>query len=180
MSDIINITNVLGPIGTNCYTAANSKTREAVIIDPASGADFLKGLYDNQNLKPVAILLTHCHFDHIGAVNGLRAFYPGIKVYASKAEEGMLGDPYKNLAEMFGTAYTVTADELLEDGAELSMIGTKIKCLSTPGHTPGGMCFYLPEAGVLYAGDTLFAGSFGRTDYPLRLKRIWCGKESSL
>ena len=166
MSDIINITNTLGPIGTNCYTAANSKTREALIIDPASRGDFLKGIYDNQNLKPVGILLTHGHYDHIGAVNQLKNLYPGIKVYASKDEEGMLADPYKNLAEMFGAAYTTTADEWLRDGDVLELIGTKIRCISTPGHTPGGMCYYLEEEGVLYAGDILFAGSFGRTDFP--------------
>ena len=73
MGNLITITNVLGSFATNCYTVANSETREAIIIDPATKADFLINMYNNQNLKPVAILLTHGHIDHIGAVPELKA-----------------------------------------------------------------------------------------------------------
>ncbi len=166
MQNLIQITNVLGPIGTNCYTVVNTDTREAAIVDPAARGDFLKNLYDNQNIHPVAILLTHGHADHIGAVDQLRKLYPEIKVYAAKEEQALLADPMKNLSEMFGQAYSVSADVWLSDGEEIDLLGTKVRCILTPGHTAGGMCFYFGENKMLYAGDTIFFESIGRTDYP--------------
>lgn len=166
MANIITITNVLGAYATNCYTVANSDTREAIIIDPADRADYLVRMYENQNLKPVAVLLTHGHFDHIGALSGVRKAYPDIRVYAGSAEAEVLGDVKLNLSAMFGSPTQTAADIYVEDGETIKLLGTDIRCISVPGHTVGGICYYFAEEKLLFSGDTLFYGSIGRSDFP--------------
>lgn len=166
MANLITITNVLGSFATNCYTVANQDTREAIIIDPADRAGFLEDLYTNQKLKPVAILLTHGHADHIGAVQELKEHYPDIKLYAGAEEKKLLMDVRLNLSQAFGKPMTIEADGYLADGEEIELIGAKIKCIHVPGHTEGGMCYYIEEAGILFSGDTLFNKSVGRSDFP--------------
>ena len=114
--------------------------------------------------KPVGILLTHGHFDHIMAVpDVIRAFR--VKLYAYEAEENMLADTKLNMTGGFrGPLTSLHADVLLHDGQELELLGTRWKVLFTPGHTAGSCCFYLPDEGIIFAGDTLFRGSYGRTD----------------
>lgn len=166
MAKLITITNVLGSLATNCYTVANSETREAIIIDPAAKADFLINMYGNQNLKPVAILLTHGHVDHIGAVAELQAKYPDIKIYAGKEEKEVLNSANANLSTMFGQPISLDADIYVDDEEEIELIGAKIKCLHVPGHTKGGMCYYFKEEKMVFSGDTLFYSSVGRSDFP--------------
>ena len=166
MGNLITITNVLGSFATNCYTVANSETREAIIIDPATKADFLINMYNNQNLKPVAILLTHGHIDHIGAVPELKAKYSDIKIYAGSEEEDVLNSINTNLSAMFGQPLKVNADVYVKDEEEITLIGNKIKCLHVPGHTKGGTCYYFEDAKMVFSGDTLFASSIGRSDFP--------------
>ena len=115
--------------------------------------------------RPQAILLTHGHFDHIGAANEVREHY-GIKVYASCDEEKLLASPARNLSNAYGMSLRVTADVLHNDGDILELAGLKIKAIHTPGHTAGGTCYYIESDKTLMSGDTLFAGSVGRTDYP--------------
>lgn len=166
MANLITITNVLGSLATNCYTIANSETREAIIVDPAARGDFLVNMYKNQNLKPIAVFLTHGHVDHVGAVPELREAYPDIKVYAGKEEKDVLKRPELNLSMMFGASISMEADQYVSDGEELDILGTKVKCLSVPGHTKGGMCYYFEGEQMVFSGDTLFYSSIGRSDFP--------------
>lgn len=156
---------VVGEVQTNCYFVYNANTSECVIIDPGAQAQALYEYIEEKGLKPVAILLTHGHFDHIGAVTMLRNKY-GIKIYAARAERETLESPDMNLSVQFGASMIMEADEWLEDGQEIELIGEKIRCLLTPGHTEGGMCFYFVGSGMLFSGDTLFEQSVGRTDFP--------------
>lgn len=156
---------VVGPVQTNCYFLSNTDTRECVIVDPGEEAGKIADFIEKKELKPVAILLTHGHFDHIGAVDEIRNRY-GIKVYAAAAEKETLENPDINLSSQFGGGYTVKADEFLNDGQEIELLGEKVRCLLTPGHTKGGMCYYFTGSGILFSGDTLFQQSVGRTDFP--------------
>lgn len=144
---------------------SNTDTRECVIVDPGEEAGKIADFIEKKELKPVAILLTHGHFDHIGAVDEIRNRY-GIKVYAAAAEKETLENPDINLSSQFGGGYTVKADEFLNDGQEIELLGEKVRCLLTPGHTKGGMCYYFTGSGILFSGDTLFQQSVGRTDFP--------------
>lgn len=166
MQKLIVVTNMLGDLGTNCYTVVNTATREAVIIDPAANSSFLIGMIKNQQYKLVKIFLTHGHFDHVGAVPGLKEAYPDVPVVIGKNDEDILRTPEANLSMMFDEPISLKADELVSDGEELSLLGTTIKCIEVPGHTKGGMCYYFEENGYLFDGDTLFAGSIGRSDFP--------------
>jgi glyoxylase-like metal-dependent hydrolase (beta-lactamase superfamily II) len=166
MQNIIVVTNMLGDLGTNCYTVVNTATREAVIIDPAANASFLIGMIKNQQYKLVKILLTHGHFDHVGGVKGLKEAYPDVPVVIGKNDEDILRTPAANLSLMFDESISLKADELVSDGDELELLGTKIKCIEVPGHTKGGMCYYIEENKMIFDGDTLFCGSIGRSDFP--------------
>lgn len=167
MQNLIVVTNVLGALGTNCYTVVNTNTREAVIIDPAANADFLIGMISNQNYKLVKILLTHGHFDHVEGLKGLKEKYPDVPVVIGKNDEDILRTPAANLSLMFGDEpISIKADVLVSDNEELSLLGTTVKCIEVPGHTKGGMCYYFEENKMIFDGDTLFCGSIGRSDFP--------------
>ena len=172
MSDIRIKTCVLGQVSTNCYLVYDEQTKEGVVIDPADNAPYILNTCSELGINLTAVLLTHGHFDHIMAVpDVLRAFR--VKVYAYEAEENMLADTKLNMTGGFrGPQTSLHADVLLHDGQELELLGTRWKVLFTPGHTAGSCCFYLPDEGIIFAGDTLFCGSYGRTDLPLSLIHI--------
>ena len=149
----------------NCYLAINEKTNESIIVDPGSAADRIKAGVEQSGTTPVAILLTHGHFDHAGAAAEIASTY-GVKVYAYEGEREALENPDVNLSMMLGEQVSYHADIFLEDDQEIELAGLQMKVLFTPGHTPGGCCFYFPQEGIVFTGDTLFCGSVGRTDFP--------------
>lgn len=166
MADLEIFRKTLGDLGTNCYIIVNHDTNECIVFDPAAEPEVLKEIFSDPGFKLQAIFLTHGHYDHIGAVKELRDTFQ-VPVYASKEEnEQVLGKLQVNLSAMFGEPVTLQADEVLRDGQKVEMIGTTFTCILTPGHTAGGMCYYNEELQSVIAGDTLFCGSVGRTDFP--------------
>ncbi len=156
---------LLGMVATNCYLIINKETREALIVDPADDALRISNAVEQGRWKPVAILLTHGHFDHILAVNDLKKRYQ-LPIYAHVEEEDVLKQTSLNMSGMIGQTYMTEADIYVRDGEHLKLAGLDIIVLHTPGHTKGSVCYYLPEEKVLMSGDTLFHCSIGRTDFP--------------
>ena len=156
---------VLGAANTNCYFLNNENTNEVIIIDPASTGSKIEAYITKQQWKPVAILLTHGHFDHIQAADDLRNLYK-IKVYAHEMEQEMLADKNLNVSTLFGMPFETKADILVRDGDVLVLAGFQIEVLATPGHTSGSVCYHIAAEEVLISGDTLFLRSYGRTDFP--------------
>lgn len=157
---------ILGSVSTNCYFLKNKETKELLIVDPADAPERIFDKVLEMDAKPVGILLTHGHFDHILAANQVRERYR-IKIYACQAEEELLANPMANLSS-FGPSEpcTLRADVWLKDLDVFDAAGFSIQMLHTPGHTKGSCCYYLKDEGILFSGDTVFLGSVGRTDFP--------------
>lgn len=153
----------VGPLLVNCYVVYNEKTKDAFIIDPGDEPDLVVDFIKEENLYIKYIICTHGHFDHIGAVKELKD-ETGAKIILHKEEIEI----YKNSPEVarlfFGMEIESQPepDQLIEDGETLLIFGREVKFIHTPGHSPGSISIYLN--GYLFTGDTLFAGSVGRTD----------------
>lgn len=156
---------VVGPVQTNCYFAINENTRETLIVDPGASAAKLAEILEKEELKPVAILLTHGHFDHAGGAAELAEHFK-IPVYAEEHEKETLENTGLNLSGWEGKECIYHADNFLKDEQEIDLAGFHIRVLFTPGHTVGGCCYYFSYQNALFSGDTLFAQSIGRTDFP--------------
>ena len=156
---------VLGMVGTNTWLIKNKESNELLIIDPADESARIDEKIDRMGGIPVAVLLTHGHFDHMLAADDLRDEY-GIPIIACAAEQQVLTDSIKNLSGSWASAHVLLADQWVCDGKKLELAGFSIEVFHTPGHTAGSCCYYLPEEEVLFSGDTLFAQSVGRTDFP--------------
>lgn len=156
---------VLGMISTNCYIIMHKETKQALIVDPADRLDVISQMVTLMQAKPCAVLLTHGHFDHMSEAGAVKKKYD-IPIYAHEAEAQLLAEPALNLSGSWAIPVSLTADVLVRDGQELSLAGFSIKVLHTPGHTPGGCCYYIADEKVLFSGDTLFYCSVGRTDFP--------------
>ena len=144
----------LGDYQTNCYIVHEENSTDCLIIDPGYEPEIISSYLEEKGLTPEAILLTHCHFDHVGAVKDLAAQYD-CKVFLDKKELAM--PPMLTNGPLYYT-------DGYGDGDTLTLAGIPIQVLETPGHTPGSVC--LRTEGALFSGDTLFAGSCGRTDLP--------------
>lgn len=158
-------TYVLGPVTTNCYFAINEDTKETLIIDPADKADVIAQKINEEALKPVAILLTHGHFDHILAAAEIAEGFQ-IPIYASKEEKELLETPSLNLCAMIRKNISLSPTNLLKDNDIIKLAGMEINIIHTPGHTSGGVCYLFRESKTLFTGDTLFEGTVGRADLP--------------
>ncbi|MDO4479222.1 MAG: MBL fold metallo-hydrolase [Lachnospiraceae bacterium] len=155
----------VGPIRTNCYLIVHEDTQEIIVVDPGDEAERILDKCRELGGEVKAIFLTHGHWDHTNGVKGLKTSLPEVKVYAGAKECAMLRTPSLN-AGHGGVADEIEPDVTVEDGEVLSVIGLDFKVLETPGHTAGSVCYYMEKDGVLFAGDTLFRGSYGRTDLP--------------
>ncbi|MCM3710897.1 MBL fold metallo-hydrolase [Sporosarcina luteola] len=154
----------LGPIQTNCYVVYN-REGECLVIDPGEEGDRIIAEIENSNGKPLAILLTHAHFDHIGAVDRVRNHF-GIPVHIHEAENEWLGNPDLNGSSRYPGLPLVKnkdADQFLHEG-DLHIGPFHLEVRHTPGHSPGSVSFIFKEAHFAVVGDTLFRGSIGRTD----------------
>ena len=156
---------IVGPVCTNCYLLVNHKTGELLVVDPGDQAQLIEKQIEKTGAKPVAILLTHGHFDHAGASEELADKYQ-ISIYAHEAERETLEDPGLNLCGMIGEHKVYRADVFVKDEEVLNLAGFSIRVFFTPGHTIGGCCYYIADEKILFSGDTLFQESVGRTDFP--------------
>lgn len=175
MADIKIGRMVLGVCQTNCYFLYRDGGHECIVVDPADAGGSIYSALQKKDFQIMGILLTHGHFDHIWGVDALRdaanaaseadGLEP-VKVYAGADERELLKSADLNVSERAGRACTTYADVYVKDGQEITLAGMTCRVIATPGHTAGGCCYYFEEAGILVAGDTLFAESVGRTDFP--------------
>lgn len=156
----------LGPLQTNCYLYAQPNG-ECLIIDPGEEAEKLIQIIREKKWKPIAILLTHAHFDHIGAVDRTRETFE-IPVYIHKKEAEWLTNPALNGSQFFqlGEIKANPAENLISEEGVLKIGEFSLKLLFTPGHSPGSISYYDEDEALVFSGDALFQMSIGRTDLP--------------
>ena len=148
-------TLTLGMYQVNCYIVSRPGSTHCVIIDPGYEPETILDLLEEKGFNPDAILLTHGHFDHVGAVRTLAAEYKGLPVYLCM--EDLIMPPQM-------TAGALYYSDFLKDGRKLDIAGIHWQVVGTPGHTPGSVCLLAEDC--MFSGDTLFHGSCGRTDLP--------------
>ena len=155
---------VLGDMGTNCYIIGDPDSKEAFVIDPDDGPAVVDTLKE-RGLTCIGILLTHGHSDHIHGVQTLMDTY-GVPVYIHERDLPCLYDPQVNLSALHGRPVTITGGTIktVKDGQHIGSGKMDFQVLETPGHTVGGVCYYMSPA--VFVGDTLFRESVGRTDFP--------------
>ncbi|MBY9005200.1 MAG: MBL fold metallo-hydrolase [Candidatus Lokiarchaeota archaeon] len=151
---------IVGPLGTNCYIFGSDLTKEVIIIDPGGDSKIIINKIDNLDLKPIGLLLTHGHFDHIFKVNKIKKEFEIPLMYCKKEYDSGLFNIKK-------------ADQWLKDNEKINIGNISLKILETPGHSPGSLSFYSNDVnsyknvkidGILFTGDLLFRRSIGRTD----------------
>ncbi|MDI6827389.1 MAG: MBL fold metallo-hydrolase [Armatimonadota bacterium] len=156
---------VLGLFETNCYLVSDELSKQAIIIDPAEESQQVLETIRKDCLSIIGIINTHSHGDHIGGNSSMKSEFD-CPIMIHEADAPALTDAYKNLSAFIGLDNIVSppADRLLKDGDEIEIGRSSFKIIHTPGHSPGGICLF--SEGILFSGDTLFAGSIGRCDFP--------------
>lgn len=156
---------IVSPFETNCYLIADPDSRQAIVLDPGADADSILRTITAEHLTPIAIVNTHAHADHIAANLAVSREF-GCPVMIHSLDAPGLTDAVRNLASFVGYDGPISpeADSLLADGDDIVVGAAMFRVIHTPGHTPGGICLF--GEGVLFSGDTLFAGGIGRTDFP--------------
>lgn len=158
------ITFPVGDYAANCTIVRGSGSK-AWIVDPGGDSDLIFSELDRHGLDPVLVILTHSHFDHVSALDDILARYKvPVYIHANDAE-GVFSSFNRQPGYRLPSRPEDYRTEL-GDGDVLDAGGVSAKLIATPGHTPGGWCLWFEEANTLIAGDTLFAGSVGRTDFP--------------
>jgi glyoxylase-like metal-dependent hydrolase (beta-lactamase superfamily II) len=165
---------VVGPYQTNCYILGNEETNSAWIIDPGNDGHRIIQLLKKRNVTPISVLLTHTHWDHITALGTLKEAFVDLEIMVAQEEAHLLGKSgYERIKQVcfdksFLHMYDADLKRLCEPTCVLSegqyLADSHLRVLHTPGHTPGGLCFYHEKGQFIFTGDTLFAGSIGRTD----------------
>lgn len=153
----------LGQIGTNCYIFRREGGYKCGVVDPGDQGEQVARWLVEKGLEAEAVLLTHGHFDHILGIPGLREEWPDLPVYCHPADLGE-GDTTSLFGQRFPTVRSFGDITPYREGDVVNVAGIAVEVLETPGHTPGSVT--LRAENVLFTGDTLFAGSMGRTDFP--------------
>ena len=187
---------VVGEIEANCFFVTDDEENLAFLVDTGDYSFELKKRIKEFGAEKVKyILLTHGHLDHIGYASEMREKFPSAKIVIGKDDAHFTNEHDLNLSSLFGMTFRhFDADILVEDGSELAFGSKKIKVISTPGHTKGGVCYIFGDC--IFTGDTLFRGCIGRTDFPTSSKedmkksleklealdgnyKVYCGHESN-
>ena len=155
----------VGPVQENCFLLRREGSDRALIVDPGEEAPKLLGAIEQLGLELDAILLTHTHFDHVGAVGPI-ARATGAEVWVPEKEHAVLADINSYVFPGFGPFEEYEAEHTLAGGERLELGGFEIDVLFTPGHSPGHVSFWIPADEAVFSGDVLFKGSIGRTDLP--------------
>lgn len=163
---MIHLVLPVGPLHCNCSIIGDETTREAMVIDPGDDITRVQALLNQHGLTVKQIVITHAHIDHVGGAMKLKAA-TGAPILLNQNDYALLKmlDVQASWIGMRPPG-AVTVDESLEDGAKLTTGAIESQIMHTPGHTEGSICVYIPAEQKLIAGDTLFAGSIGRTDLP--------------
>lgn len=159
----VNVGNILG---INCYIVKDEETKETMVIDPGGSVDKIISMLETIDAKVKYILLTHCHGDHIGGVNELKEKVGGKVLIHTFDEEGLYNTDI-NLTNHIGIQkICIEKKSRLNDNDLLHIGNIEFRIIHTPGHTVGSICVYCEKEKLLFSGDTMFKGSWGRTDLP--------------
>ncbi len=164
LMDMERTTIQVGGFAVNCSIL--SEGGRAWIIDPGQEGERIVKFLAEKQLTPAAILLTHAHFDHVGGIPALQTAFPEIPVYLHENDVKVLTHPLNQLPPEYPPVKKPANLVAHKGGGPINANGLEVEVIETPGHTPGGVCYHLPAEKILFAGDTLFAGSVGRTDLP--------------